>query len=283
AAYGSETAQAIAAAHAHEPALDLTVRNDPAHWAAVLGGRVLPTGSVRALVHGPVSGLPGFHEGAWWVQDAAAALPARLFGDVAGKCVADLCAAPGGKTAQLAAAGARVVAVDRAQSRIDRVRINLKRIGLAADIVTADILNPDLTQWPATAFDAILLDAPCSSTGTIRRHPDVPWRKQPDDIATLAAMQRAMLGRAAELLRPGGLLVYSTCSLEPEEGIEIVTDFLARDSRFRRRPIAADEINGIEAFLTPAGDLRTLPCGLADPDPRMAGLDGFFAARLERV
>jgi 16S rRNA (cytosine967-C5)-methyltransferase len=283
AAYGSETARAIAAAHAHEPALDLTVKNDPAHWAAVLGGRVLPTGTVRALVHGPVSGLPGYHEGAWWVQDAAAALPARLFGDVAGKCVADLCAAPGGKTAQLAAAGARVVAVDRAQSRIERVRINLNRLGLAADIVTADILNPDLTQWPATAFDAILLDAPCSSTGTIRRHPDVPWRKQPDDIATLAAMQRAMLGRAAELLRPGGLLVYSTCSLEPEEGIEIVTDFLARDLRFRRRPIAAHEINGIEAFLTPAGDLRTLPCGLADPDPRMAGLDGFFAARLERV
>jgi len=283
AAYGSETAHAIAAAHAHEPALDLTVKSDPAQWAAVLGGRVLPTGTVRALVHGPVFGLPGYHEGAWWVQDAAAALPARLFGDVAGKCVADLCAAPGGKTAQLAAAGARVVAVDRAQSRIERVGINLKRLGLAAEIVTADILNPDLTQWPATAFDAILLDAPCSSTGTIRRHPDVPWRKQPDDIATLAAMQRAMLGRAAELLRPGGLLVYSTCSLEPEEGIETVTDFLARDSRFRRRPIAADEINGIEAFLTPAGDLRTLPCGLADPDPRMAGFDGFFAARLERV
>jgi 16S rRNA (cytosine967-C5)-methyltransferase len=173
--------------------------------------------------------------------------------------------------------------VDRAQSRIARVRINLKRLGLAADIVTADMLDPDLTQWPATAFDAILLDAPCSSTGTIRRHPDVPWRKQSDDIATLAAMQRAMLGRAAEFLRPGGLLVYSTCSLEPEEGIEIVTDFLARDSRFRRRPIAAEEIKGIEAFLTPAGDLRTLPCGLADPDPRMAGLDGFFAARLERV
>jgi 16S rRNA (cytosine967-C5)-methyltransferase len=282
AAYGTETARAIAVANAQEPALDLTVKGDPAHWAAVLGGRVLPTGSVRALVHGPVSGLPGYHEGAWWVQDAAAALPARLLGDVRDKSVADLCAAPGGKTAQLAAAGARVVAVDRAQSRIERVRANLARLELTAEVVTADILDRDLTGWPVTQFDAILLDAPCSSTGTVRRHPDVPWRKQPDDIATLATMQRAMLAGAAELLKPGGLLVYCTCSLEPEEGIEIVTDFLARDSRFRRRPISAAELNGIEDMLTPAGDLRTLPCGLADTDPRVAGLDGFFAARLER-
>jgi 16S rRNA (cytosine967-C5)-methyltransferase len=283
AAYGAPAAHAIAVANAQEPALDLTVKRDPAHWAAVLGGRVLPTGTVRALVHGPVSGLPGYHEGAWWVQDAAAALPARLLGDVAGKTVADLCAAPGGKTAQLAAAGARVVAVDRAPSRLDRVRANLARLALPAEIVAADILDPDLTQWPVTQFDAILLDAPCSSTGTIRRHPDVPWRKQPEDVAALAAMQRAMLARAAELIGPGGLLVYCTCSLEPEEGIEIVTDFLARDQRFRRRPISATEIPGIAEMLTPAGDLRTLPCGLGDPDARMAGLDGFFAARLERL
>jgi 16S rRNA (cytosine967-C5)-methyltransferase len=281
--YGTQTARAIAAANAQEPALDLTVKSDPAAWAAQLGGRVLATGTVRALVHGPVPGLPGYPDGAWWVQDAAAALPARLLGDVGGKTVADLCAAPGGKTAQLAAAGARVVAVDRAQSRIDRVALNLKRLGLAAEIVTDDILNPDFARWPVTEFDAILLDAPCSSTGTIRRHPDVPWRKQPDDIATLAAMQRAMLVRAAELLKPGGLLVYCTCSLEPEEGIEVVTDFLARDARFRRWPVAAAELDGIQELLTPAGDLRTLPCHFADPDPRMAGLDGFFAARLERV
>ena len=281
--YGTQTARAIAAANAQEPALDLTVKSDPAAWVAQLGGRVLATGTVRALVHGPVPGLPGYPDGAWWVQDAAAALPARLLGDVGGKTVADLCAAPGGKTAQLAAAGARVVAVDRAQSRIDRVALNLKRLGLAAEIVTDDILNPDFARWPVTEFDAILLDAPCSSTGTIRRHPDVPWRKQPDDIATLATMQRAMLVRAAELLKPGGLLVYCTCSLEPEEGIEVVTDFLARDARFRRRPVAAAELDGIQELLTPAGDLRTLPCHFADPDPRMAGLDGFFAARLERV
>ena len=132
-------------------------------------------------------------------------------------------------------------------------------------------------------FDAILLDAPCSATGTIRRHPDVPWRKQPEDIATLATLQRAMLARAAELLKAGGVLVYCVCSLEPEEGVGIVTDFLAGNSGFRRRPISASEISGIESSLTPAGDLRTLPCGLPDPDPRMAGLDGFFAARIERV
>jgi 16S rRNA (cytosine967-C5)-methyltransferase len=283
ATFGAETAHAIAAAHAQEPALDLTVRNDPAHWAGVLGGRVLPTGTVRALGHGPISGLPGYLEGAWWVQDAAAALPARLLGDVAGKTVADLCAAPGGKTAQLAAAGARVVAVDRAESRIDRVRGNLDRLGLTAKVVTADILTADPSQWPVSAFDAILLDAPCSSTGTIRRHPDIAWSKRPQDIATLAGLQRALLGRAAELVKPGGCLVYCTCSLEPEEGVEIVTDFLARDARFRRRPVAAAEVTGIDHMLTPAGDLRTLPCGLADPDPRMAGLDGFFAARLERI
>jgi 16S rRNA (cytosine967-C5)-methyltransferase len=282
-AYGTATARAIAVAHSHEPALDLTVKQDPAHWAGVLGGRVLPSGTVRAPVHGPVSGLPGYLEGAWWVQDAAAALPARLCGDVAGKAVADLCAAPGGKTAQLALAGARVVAVDRAQARIERVGVNLKRLGLTAEIVTADVLDAELPQLPASHFDAVLLDAPCSSTGTVRRHPDVPWRKQPEDIAALAVLQRQMLARAVELIKPGGLLVYCVCSLEPEESSEVIAEFLARDTGFRRRPISAGEIPGIDAFVTPAGDLRTLPCGLVDPDPRMAGLDGFFAARLERA
>jgi 16S rRNA (cytosine967-C5)-methyltransferase len=206
-----------------------------------------------------------------------------LLGDLAGKTVADLCAAPGGKTAQLAAAGARVVAVDRAQSRIDRVAVNLERLKLTAELITADILTADMGQWPTKEFDAILLDAPCSATGTIRRHPDVPWRKQPQDIATLSGLQRAMLARAAVLVKPGGLLVYCVCSLEPEEGVEVVTDFLAGNSGFRRRPISAAEIDGIAEQLTPAGDLRTLPCGLPDPEPRMAGLDGFFAARLERI
>jgi len=282
-AYGAKTARAIAAVHASEPALDLTVKSDPAHWASVLGGRVLPTGSVRLLAGGPITSLAGYREGAWWVQDAAAALPARLFGDVRGRSVADLCAAPGGKTAQLAAAGARVTAVDRASARLDRLAANLERLGLTAQIVAADITTADPASLPQAPFDAVLLDAPCSSTGTIRRHPDVPWRKRPQDIAALAALQRSLLARAVELTKPGGLLVYCTCSLEPEEGIGIVTEALAGDSRLRSRPISPAEVGGIEEIVTAAGDLRTLPCHLADPDPRLSGLDGFFAARFERI
>jgi 16S rRNA (cytosine967-C5)-methyltransferase len=276
-AYGADLARMIAIANAQEPALDLTVKDDAAPWANVLGGRVLPNGSVRAAVHGPVTQLPGFAEGAWWVQDAAAALPARLFGDLRGKTAADLCAAPGGKTAQLAAAGAEVTAVDRAPARLERLRQNLARLGLAAETVAADA-----AEWQAGPFDAVLLDAPCSATGTIRRHPDIPWLKQAADIEKLAAVQRRLLARAVELTKPGGLLVYCTCSLEAEEGVEIVDDLLGRDARLRRRPILAAEVGGLDAAVTPAGDLRTLPCHWPDPDPHMAGLDGFFAARLER-
>src|SRR5207244_91435 len=158
------------------------------------------TGTLRASVHGPVSALPGFGEGAWWVQDAAAALPARLLGDVRGKTVADLCAAPGGKTAQLAAAGACVTAVDRSAARLDRLRQNLTRLGLAAETIATDA-----SEWQAGPFDAVLLDAPCSSTGAIRRHPDVPHLKRETDIAALAAVQRRLSARAAELTKSGGL------------------------------------------------------------------------------
>ena len=274
--YGAETARAIAAANGREPALDLTVKSDPGHWARLIGGRVLPTGSVRALVHGPVAHLPGYGEGAWWVQDAAAALPARLLGDVRGLTVADLCAAPGGKTAQLAAAGARVVAVDRAAGRLQRLRENLARLDLGAQTVVADV-----TQWQAGPFDAVLLDAPCSSTGIIRRHPDIPWLKREADIAALAALQRRLLAQAVALTKPGGILVYCTCSLEPEEGIDVVAELLARSEEVRRRPITPDEVPA--DWLTPDGDLRTLPCHLDDPDSRLAGIDGFYAARLQRI
>jgi 16S rRNA (cytosine967-C5)-methyltransferase len=276
--YGADTARAIALANGREPALDLTVKDDAAHWATALGGRVLPTGSVRVPAHGPVASLPGYDDGAWWVQDAAAALPARLLGDVRGRSVADLCAAPGGKTAQLAAAGARVVAVDRAPARLDRLRQNLARLQLAAETVTADV-----TQWQASPFDAVLLDAPCSSTGTIRRHPDIPWLKREADIAALVALQRRLIARAVELTRSGGLLVYCTCSLEPEEGIDVIRDLLEREPRLRRRPITAAEVGGLAELISPDGDLRTLPCQLADSDPRMGGLDGFYSARLERI
>ena len=175
--YGEATARAIAAANAQEPALDLTVKGDPDGWAERLGGRVLPTGTVRVAAHGHVPQLAGFDDGAWWVQDAAAALPARLLGDMRGKAVADLCAAPGGKTAQLAHAGARVTAVDRSEPRLRRLRENLARLKLDAEVVAADA-----AQWQGGPFDAVLIDAPCSSTGTIRRHPDIPWLKRESDL-----------------------------------------------------------------------------------------------------
>jgi 16S rRNA (cytosine967-C5)-methyltransferase len=275
AAYGAATAAAIATANRNEPALDLTVKNDPQSWADTLGGRVLPTGSVRVIASGAVNALSGFAEGAWWVQDAGAALPARLLGDVRGRRVADLCAAPGGKTAQLALAGAAVTAVDRAPARLQRLRDNLARLALQAEIVAADI-----EQWSAEPFDCVLLDAPCSSTGTIRRHPDVPWLKSAGDIAKLSALQRRLLDRAVALTKPGGTLVYCTCSLEPEENEHVIADLLARAPNVRRAPIAAAEVFGRTEFITHDGDLRTLPCHYPDTDSRVAGIDGFYAARL---
>src|SRR5262249_40249093 len=276
--YGAETARAIAVANGTEPALDLTARNDPEHWASAFGGRVLPTGSVRAIVHGPISQLPGYHEGAWWVQDATAALPAKLFGDLRGRTVADLCAAPGGKTAQLAAAGATVIAVDRAPGRLERLRGNLERLHLTAETVAADI-----TQWRAAPFDAVPPAAPCPSTGTIRRHPDIPWLKRAADIAALSALQRRLAAQASELTKPGGTLIYCTCSLEPEEGVEIIGDLLDHNPSLRRQPISADEVHRRSEGLTPEGDLRTPPCHPPDPDSRLGGLDGFYAARLQRI
>ena len=275
AAYGEPTARAIAAVNASEPALDVTVKNDPSLWAERLGGWVLPTGSVRLIAHGTVTALPGFAEGTWWVQDAAAALPVRLLGDVAGLRVADLCAAPGGKAAQLAAAGAHVTAVDRSPARLARLEENLKRLSLTAELVCADV-----AEWDAAPFDAVLLDAPCSSTGTIRRHPDVPWLKQPADVEKLTGLQRRLIERAVTLTKPGGTLVYCTCSLEPDEGEAIVNGLLAHETSVQRVPVNADEVYGRAEFVTREGDLRTLPCHLPDPDPRRAGLDGFYATRL---
>jgi 16S rRNA (cytosine967-C5)-methyltransferase len=277
--YGEGIARDIALAISHEPSLDITVKSDPEQWASRLHGEILPTGTVRTLLQGSVKMLPGFIEGHWWVQDAAAALPARLFGDITGKSIADLCAAPGGKTAQLVNAGARVTAVDRSPARMARLRENLTRLSMEADTVVADAV-----EWPGAksgeGFDGILIDAPCTSTGTIRRHPDVGWLRQEADIAALAALQKRLLQKAVTLLRPGGTLVYCTCSLEPEEGEHAIGALLGSDAGLHRAPIEAGEVAGLQEILTAEGDLRTLPCHLPHQDPRLAGLDGFYAARL---
>ncbi len=277
AAYGSGQARAIAAAHARGAALDLSVKNDPARWAQALDAIVLPTGSLRVTVRGAVPSLPGFAEGAWWVQDAAAALPVLLLAPKPGERVLDLCAAPGGKTAQIAASGAQVIAVDRSARRLERVSQNLARLNLTAEILAADAAELDLP--PA---DAVLLDAPCSATGTLRRHPDVAWTKSEGDIAKLAALQERLLAQAARLVKPGGRLVYCTCSLEPEEGEAQIARFLSRNSGFRRLPVSADEIGGLPGAVTADGDLRTLPSMLPSDLARGGGMDGFFAARLVR-
>lgn len=278
AAYGRETALAIALAHQAEPALDLTVKEGAPAWAEKLGGILLPTNSVRLANAGPVAALPGYDEGAWWVQDAAAVFPAKLLGDIKGKSVADLCAAPGGKTAQLAAAGAKVSAVDRSAPRLTRLRENLARLQFDCETVEADA-----TGWRGGPFDAVLVDAPCTATGTIRKNPDLPWQRDPADLARLAALQARILDNASALLKPGGTLVYATCSLEPEEGEQQIEALLIRDASLRRIPIDAGEIGGVNEFVSASGDLRTLPCHLPNPEPRLSGCDGFFAARLQRL
>lgn len=274
-AYDSETAQAIAAAHLNEPPLDISVRSDAAEWAERLGAQMLPTGSLRRETGGRIEDLPGFAEGEWWVQDAAASLPARLLGDVAGQQVIDLCAAPGGKTLQLAARGAIVTAIDRSATRMRRVRENLARTKLSAACVTADA-----TQWrPPAPVSYVLLDAPCSATGTIRRHPDIAWRKTQQQIDGLVDLQDRLLAAASDMLAPGGILVFCTCSLQPEEGAERIEAFLAKGAPFARVPVRAEEIGGLAGLITPPGELRTLPYHLRE----QGGMDGFYAARLRRV
>ena len=267
--YGEEQTRKIAEANLQEPELDITVRENPAEWAEKLGGELLPTGSVRLPESAIISELEGFSEGAWWVQDVAAAIPVRLFGDVKGKRVLDLCAAPGGNTLQLAAAGADVLAVDRSGKRLERVRDNLARIKLSAEIKVADVL-----QWqPDEKFDAILLDAPCSATGTLRRHPDVAWRKSEKDVAELATLQRQMLVRALEWLKPGGVLVYSTCSLEKEEGENHIAELTG--AGIKLSPVTSGEVGGMAELIASEGAVRCLPYYLQDK----GGMDGFFAVR----
>jgi 16S rRNA (cytosine967-C5)-methyltransferase len=273
-AYGEETARAIANAHLKEAPLDLTVRGDAAAWCSKLQGTLLPTGTLRRPAGGAVTSLPGYAEGAWWVQDAAAALPAQLFGDVAGRNIIDLCAAPGGKTAQLASAGAHVTAIDRSPRRLDRLVSNFKRLDLPVEALVADAL----TWRPATPVEGVLLDAPCTTTGAIRRHPDVPHLKLPDDVARLSVVQENLLRAAIDMLGPGGRLVYCTCSLEPDEGPNRIDALIRAGAPIVRQEITPDEVAGRSDWLTAQGDLRTLPCHLAEFD----GVDGFFCARLTK-
>ncbi len=275
ATYGAATCRRIAAAHLVEAPLDVTVKADAEIWGERLGGVVLATGGVRRPAGGRVETLPGYAEGAWWVQDAAAALPVKLLGDVEGRSVVDLCAAPGGKTAQLAAAGAKVTTVDRSSARVGRLRENMVRLGLHIETV-----NADAADWrPRRPADAVLLDAPCTATGTIRRHPDIARLKTPADVAALSGVQARLLEAAAEIVRPGGLVVYCVCSLQSEECEIPVSAALAGGALLEPVPVAPGEVAGLDQGSTLGGVLRTLPCHWAEK----GGMDGFYAVRLRRV
>jgi len=267
-AYGEETARAIALAHLAVAPLDITAKGAPPPGAAALFSN-----AYRFADHARIEELAGYVEGDWWVQDAAASLPALLLGEVRGRSVIDLCAAPGGKTAQLAAAGARVSAVERDGARMERLKENLARLHLEADLIVSDVRDARLAPAPF-----VLLDAPCSATGTIRRHPDLPWTKGASDVQLCAAAAGELLDAAAELTEAGGLLVFAVCSLEREEGSEQIEDFLRRRREFSRVRVLPEEVFGMSDLIDARGDLRTLPCHLA----QKGGMDGFYAARLRR-
>ena len=272
--FGAAAVTAIAAAHRRGAAVDLSLKapGTAAEWARRLAAEILPTGSLRLRGPAQVSALPGFAEGAWWVQDAAAAVPVRLLGDVAGQEVLDLCAAPGGKTMQLAAAGARVSALDISEPRLRLLRQNLERTGLAAEVVVADALG-----WrPGRRFDAIVLDAPCSATGTIRRHPDLPFVKAGTDLSGLFALQAGLIDAALELLKPGGRLIYCTCSLLPREGESQVEAALTRHPGLAVLPPDAPGMGLEPGWVTAEGGVRLRP----DYWAGRGGMDGFYIAAL---
>ena len=274
--YGKEIAEQIASAHLSEAALDLSLKSE----ACQLQAMELPTGSLRLKAgYGRIDELAGYDQGEWWVQDVAASLPVKVLvkalGDVSGKSIADLCAAPGGKTMQLAAVGAKVRAVDISGRRLLRVEENLERVGLNAQTICADGLD-----WqPDQPLDGVLLDAPCSATGTIRRHPDTLYLKKSSDIDALCKLQKKLLGAAAKLVRPDGVLVYCTCSLQKREGELQIDEFLATHDNFERVPISSDEIAGMDHLIDENGDLRTLPF---HPVGDSKFMDGFFVSRLKR-
>ncbi|MGI9436025.1 MAG: RsmB/NOP family class I SAM-dependent RNA methyltransferase [Geminicoccaceae bacterium] len=277
AAYGEEMTRAIVEAQLNEPPLDISVRDRSDQWAKKLEGNVVGGQTVRRTIStgGPIDMLPGYDEGAWWIQDVAATLPARLMGPLAGRHVIDLCAAPGGKTAQLAAAGAKVTAIDVSEQRAERLRENLARLKLDADVTVADAL-----EWRAPEPAVLaLLDAPCTATGTIRRHPDIAWQKTPKDVERMAALQAKLIRTTIDMLVPGGILIYAVCSLQPEEGESLIERVLDDGLPLARVPISSEELFGLPVNITDNGEVRTLPSHLAD----QGGMDGFFIARLQRV
>lgn len=275
--HGAAAARAIAERHLAEPPLDLSLQpgRDRRIWSERLGAQGMPGGSLRlAPGFGAIMDLPGYHEGDWWVQDLAASLPPRLFGAVAGRDLVDLCAAPGGKTAWLAAAGARVTAVDRSKTRMAALGRNFERLSLSAHQVVADGAD-----WhPNRPADGVMLDAPCSSTGTLRRHPDIARLKQPAEIQALVDLQDRLLSNAVEICASGGTIVYAVCSLQPEEGPARIAQLLSSRGDVERVPIAASELDGLGEAINEDGDLRSLPCHLAE----LGGMDGFYACRLRR-
>jgi 16S rRNA (cytosine967-C5)-methyltransferase len=276
AAYGADTASAIAEAHMHEAPLDISVKGEAASWAHTLNGVILPTGTIRIEKPGAsVQELPGYADGYWWVQDAAAALPVHLLGDVRDKTILDLCAAPGGKTMQLASRGAHVTAVDDSSFRMKRLRENLQRLKLEAECIVADMLK-----LPADKlYDCVLLDAPCSATGTMRRHPDLAHLRTEKQVGELESLQARMLDHAAKLVQPGGLLVYCVCSLLRQEGEDQVKALLKRRPDFSLDAIKPEDVAGQQQFVEKSGFLRCLPHMHIGQNK---GLDGFFAARLRR-
>ena len=275
-AYGKETASAVAQSLQQTPPLDISLKPelDKLEWAEKLEASVTETGTLRRTVC-DVTALEGYGDGHWWVQDMAAAIPATLFGDITGKHVLDLCAAPGGKTMQLAAAGATVTSVDRNKNRLKRLAANLERTGLSADVINGDAARYVANTAP---IDHILLDAPCSATGTLRRNPDVIWTKSAEDVQKLANLQARILDHAFTLLPVGGTLIYCVCSLEPAEGVDQAKAFLERTPSAKRLEIQGSDVGGLTELITVEGDLLCLPSLLADK----GGMDGFFAARFTK-